>query len=275
MEKNVTGKGYLIGDVAQMVGLSRDALRFYEKKGIIEATKGENGYRYYSEADIYRLMYILYQRKMNISIEEIGDLMSGQNSFSARKDQIRQRLEEEEEAIRCHRQAIMRLELARQDMERLEQFLNTCSLRLFPKAYIMDTCQDLQEGLREWFRLSSETAGLDMSYFYNVLVWDGEDLRQEGTQLLFYEGLESVLGGKFDKKRYPITEEGQCIYAVFLSEDTLPTDQMICQMEQWGKAHGYEATGRIYANDMASFFEKEKTNYALEIYMPIKGAVHE
>lgn len=30
---------YLIGDVARMVGLSRDALRFYEKKGIINARK--------------------------------------------------------------------------------------------------------------------------------------------------------------------------------------------------------------------------------------------
>ena len=37
MEKALAEKtgGYLIGDVAQMVGLSRDALRFYEKKGII------------------------------------------------------------------------------------------------------------------------------------------------------------------------------------------------------------------------------------------------
>ena len=49
---------YLIGDVAQMVGLSRDALRFYEKKGVINARKKDNGYRYYSEEDIYKLMYI-------------------------------------------------------------------------------------------------------------------------------------------------------------------------------------------------------------------------
>ena len=34
---------YLIGDVAQMVGLSRDALRFYEKKGVINARKKDNG----------------------------------------------------------------------------------------------------------------------------------------------------------------------------------------------------------------------------------------
>ena len=30
---------YLIGDVAEIVGMSRDALRFYEKKGIIHARK--------------------------------------------------------------------------------------------------------------------------------------------------------------------------------------------------------------------------------------------
>ena len=41
MEKALAEKtgGYLIGDVAQMVGLSRDALRFYEQKGIIRADK--------------------------------------------------------------------------------------------------------------------------------------------------------------------------------------------------------------------------------------------
>lgn len=70
---------YLIGDVARMVGLSRDTLRFYEKKGIITAKKKENGYRYYSENDIYRLMYIIYHRKMNTSLEEIEGLIKGRS----------------------------------------------------------------------------------------------------------------------------------------------------------------------------------------------------
>ena len=37
---------YRIGDVADIVGLSRDALRFYEKKGVITSQPKENGYRY-------------------------------------------------------------------------------------------------------------------------------------------------------------------------------------------------------------------------------------
>lgn len=46
---------YLIGDMSEIVGVSRDTLRFYEKK--------ENGYRYYLEEDLFRLMVILYKRK--------------------------------------------------------------------------------------------------------------------------------------------------------------------------------------------------------------------
>ena len=61
MEKALAEKtgGYLIGDVAQMVGLSRDALRFYEKRESSAQIRGKR-VQIYSEDDIYRLMYILY-----------------------------------------------------------------------------------------------------------------------------------------------------------------------------------------------------------------------
>ena len=57
---------YLIGDVANLMGISRDTLRHYEKRGLLTARKAANGYRYYTEADISRFISILYQRKMDI-----------------------------------------------------------------------------------------------------------------------------------------------------------------------------------------------------------------
>ena len=273
MEKALAEKtgGYLIGDVAQMVGLSRDALRFYEKKGIIRADKKENGYRYYSEDDIYRLMYILYHRKMNTSLEEIGGLMSGQNSTTAMRQHVRQRMAEEEEALRRHSQAIMRLKLVEKDISRIEECMGRYSIRKFPKAYVMATCSDLQEGLRTWFKLSSTIPGLDMSYFYNMLTYTGEDLEEKGTLLLFYEELEKGLGREFNRSRYYMTEEPECIYTIMESENTLPDFDMIHKMVQWAHKHGLEPTERVYANDMTSFFAKDRTTYCLEIYMPFKS----
>ena len=82
---------YRIGDVAKMVGLSRDALRFYEKKGVITANKRDNGYRYYSENDIYKLMYILYHRKMNTSLDEIESMVGQGTDCSSLRVRTRQR----------------------------------------------------------------------------------------------------------------------------------------------------------------------------------------
>ena len=50
---------YLIGDVANLIGMSRDTLRHYEKLGILSSEKGDNGYRYYTAKQIDYLDTIL------------------------------------------------------------------------------------------------------------------------------------------------------------------------------------------------------------------------
>lgn len=105
-------KEYLIGDVSRIVGLSRDALRFYEKKGVIRANKKENGYRYFSDEDIYRLMCIVYRRKMNDSLEEIRESVKDNRSVAGMRRHLEQRIKEEEEEILRRRQSIARMSLS-------------------------------------------------------------------------------------------------------------------------------------------------------------------
>lgn len=79
---------------------------FYEKKGIIKARKKENGYRYYLEEDLFRLMVILYKRKMNVSLEEIEGYIKGENSVEYMKKHLQTRIKQEEMKIHYHQQAI-------------------------------------------------------------------------------------------------------------------------------------------------------------------------
>ena len=58
-------KQYTIGDVSKRLGISRDSLRFYEKKGIISPQKLENGYRCYSYEDTRKLLDIMFYRRLN------------------------------------------------------------------------------------------------------------------------------------------------------------------------------------------------------------------
>lgn len=41
----------------------------------------------------------------------------------------------------------------------------------------------------------------------------------------------------------------------------------------WGRKHGIEAGGRVYANDMTSFFDEDGATFCLELYMPVRKIV--
>ena len=71
-----------IKEAEKQTGLARSNIRFYEKeKLLVPARDDKNGYRNYSEQDIDTIKKIAYLRTLDISIEDIRDLMSGKESL--------------------------------------------------------------------------------------------------------------------------------------------------------------------------------------------------
>lgn len=62
---------FSIGQVSRMLGLTSQALRFYESKGIISPHKAENGRRYYDDRAVSRLVSCRKYRALGYSINEI------------------------------------------------------------------------------------------------------------------------------------------------------------------------------------------------------------
>lgn len=70
-------KHYLIGDVAKLLPISKDTLRYYDKLGIVSPTKSNtNGYRYYTKDDLLALSYVLILRDLEVPLEEIKERLS-------------------------------------------------------------------------------------------------------------------------------------------------------------------------------------------------------
>lgn len=60
-----------IGEIAGATGLSRDTLRFYEKRGLLRARRGANGYRDYPPEAVDWLRYIRLAQTLGFTLTEI------------------------------------------------------------------------------------------------------------------------------------------------------------------------------------------------------------
>lgn len=68
----------LIGELSRRTELSRDTIRYYEKRGLIKAEPSIsefNNYKQYSDAVLRRLLLIKESKTFGFSLKEIGELL--------------------------------------------------------------------------------------------------------------------------------------------------------------------------------------------------------
>lgn len=72
-----------IKEAEEQTGLTRSNIRFYEKEKLIQPSRNDrNGYRDYSEKDIENIKKIAYLRTLEISIEDIRNIISDKVSLT-------------------------------------------------------------------------------------------------------------------------------------------------------------------------------------------------
>ncbi|MBD5450143.1 MAG: MerR family transcriptional regulator [Lachnospiraceae bacterium] len=91
----------LIGEIADFFGVSRKAIRLYEKKGIIKPVKvdAENGYRYYSAEQVQQLNALLELKALGFSLDEIKMIIDGKREKSALLEMLEKKRQAWQEAM--------------------------------------------------------------------------------------------------------------------------------------------------------------------------------
>ena len=68
--------GMHIGKVAEQTGLSVDAIRFYERSGLLhEPDRSEGGYRLFKDTDVQALRFVRRAQELGLSLSEIKELI--------------------------------------------------------------------------------------------------------------------------------------------------------------------------------------------------------
>lgn len=92
-----------IGELATHSGVSIDALRYYERRGLLpRAARSAGGFRLFTSDAIERIRFIKQAQEIGLSLDEIGSLLaiSGGSECRRVRDLLQLKLAELDERIR-------------------------------------------------------------------------------------------------------------------------------------------------------------------------------
>ncbi len=129
-----------IKEVETAVGLPRASVRYYESEGLISPSRGENGYRNYSDQDLEDLKKIKLLRELDCPIEDIAAVKNGTRPLDDVLDACLARLKGDRERIERAETLCERIRSDHTSWERLEpeRYADAAPLARLPEPEVRD-----------------------------------------------------------------------------------------------------------------------------------------
>lgn len=118
-----------MGQVAKILGISRDTLKFYEEKNLINPKQDEeNGYRKYNFKDIYEIVTVNFYRDIDIEIKKIQEIKKSDdlNTIESILNEKQRKIEEE---IEYKKLLLKRIKDIKEDCKSIKESLNKFTIR--------------------------------------------------------------------------------------------------------------------------------------------------
>ena len=115
-----------IKEIENILDIPRATIRFYEKEGLINPQREENGYRDYSKDDVEKIKKIVILRKIGMSVNDIADLFDGAKSLPEALEENLQNLKKQMEELQGAMNLSEKMKEVSADIQNLDadQYLN-------------------------------------------------------------------------------------------------------------------------------------------------------
>ncbi|WFR59883.1 MerR family transcriptional regulator [Anaerocolumna sp. AGMB13025] len=206
---------YTISEFAELLGVTVDTIRLYEKYGIVKPIKSKkNNYRYFDDLDARNMLMSRWYRSLEFSMQEVSSL-TRKSTTDAIIHKINERKVNLTKEIERKLMILKKLEEITDNFSDLESIENKCVAKELPGIYrIRQTdknnlvkSEDLIKKVEEWMKYlpfaffsfhinSMEVLSTDDTFDYN---W-GLALEEKDAALLGIkadEGIEYIEGKKY------------------------------------------------------------------------------
>lgn len=251
-------KGYSIGEIAEITGISRDRLRHYEKLGIMEPHREEhNQYRCYSDHDIDRILALELFRGAELNLADITKICTDSSV-----DEIEDYMVQHERKLQEQMKHLERLQRKTKELleicQRIKSHLNKFSLAETEAFEIVDEIAD--------YRSYPEYRKLKDARLENIPI-----LQKMQRRILFNENgiyenkmviiKPSVTSAKKRKCVYTIIQDGEG------TED--PLEATFAKCMQYCMEKGLQPAGEVYIGMLLLHSKEGK----IQSYLEIRGYV--
>lgn len=268
MEK-IMKKYYTIHEVANLLNLSSDAIRLYEKEGLVTPFRdASNDYRYYDSALIHRIMGIHLYRELNVSIAEIHQLFR-LDSFSELSEKFSALIASNEQKIEALHAQTEKLRFMQNHFDTLNQGIGTCRVQTLPACYILYyrnsphfTYDDMKEVLT--------SPVFSFGNFCYSLKADAKNAYTSDTmQFIVREPMMDICPWNTDYSVLPMREACQCLYTVAASPSSVDSKWDLDRLLAYAAKHRYTPAACAYAFYVYSLQQNDALVDYYEIYLPI------
>ena len=265
---------YKIGDVARILGISTDLLRYYEKKGVVAPTKDkQNDYRYYDVWDINFLIDCLWYKSFGFGIPQIAYMVS-----DCYYGDLVSVLEEKETELMdsIHRQELLlrRIRQHCEQVSRVKDMIGKCDITLSPESVCYlnrfdtyyDNAPEMQRLAKQWLQYMPFL----QRYFEMTLAPDGSHAQHYawGYSLEKEYVEEFFVPVKPPVRHMPSVE---CIHSAFKSSGKNAfSPKHINYLFDYAAREGYAAAGDARGNLVCSILDDGVLSGYFEVWLPVR-----
>lgn len=253
---------YRIGEIAEFFGLTKEGIRFLERKGMITSKRNEkNGYRYYGRQDISLLKHIRSYCSMGFSLDEAYHFLC-----DIPHDEVISRLDEKLEELSRKEEQLRRMKLMLKEQRQAAKWAvdagseyELCmnpELVFYPR--FSDTYTEEERQLEK--KLIAAMPPVMMMAECDEL---GRGVKGSAVRYQEVQELELPLVESTQRKTPRL-----CVHGVL--EAPLAEMPDLTPMREWAWAHGVEQCDSAMCLVQVTYRHKDGKRWTIhEVYMPV------
>ena len=262
-------KQYTIREVASLIGLSTDAIRLYEKEGLVTPLRDpNNGYRYYGPNEIQRIMGIHLYRQLDTSISEIRDLYNT-DSLAGISGHFTNLISQTEQEILNLQNRLEKLQFMKQHLNSLQEGIQSCSIREMPALYLLyqqDFSKNLYTNMKDVLTSPVFSFG---NFCYTLRTNESGTYSPHALEFAIREPMMKVCPWRDKADMFTKISGCRCIYTVITAPDLNSVEWNLSSVYAYAKEHNLNCHSDAYSFYVYSLITNDSITDFYEIYLPI------